>query len=85
MTALGEELARLQNTPAASGPVSVTEGLKNSAEERAGLVAVQRGADVQSIEMGVRQIRPDWDDDKVADEVGRIRVDNMLPTGADSF
>ena len=85
MTALGEELARLQNTPAAAGPVSVTEGLKNSAEERAALVAVQRGADVQSIEMGVRQIRPDWDDDKVADEVGRIRVDNMLPTGADSF
>jgi hypothetical protein len=83
MTLLGAELARLQNAAATAGPVSVTEGLKNSAEERAALVAVQRGADVQSVEMGVRQIRPDWADPEVAEEVARIRVDNMLTTPAD--
>jgi hypothetical protein len=83
MTLLAAELARLQNAPATAGPVSVTEGLKNSAEERAALVAVQRGADVQSVEMGVRQIRPDWADPEVAEEVARIRNDNMLTTPAD--
>ena len=82
LTLLAAELARLQ-TGTKAGPVQVTEGLKSSAEERAELVAVQRGADVQSIEEGVKQINPDWDDTAVGDEVARIRNDNQLPTPGD--
>lgn len=85
MTAVAAELGRLSSNTTGVGSVTVTEGLKTSAEERATLVAVQRGADTQSIEMGVRQIRPDWDDVEVAAEVARIRNDNMIPTAADTF